>query len=121
MVYRADGMLKDLPISVYNLQKGSETGKYLTVDLGGTKPWIGLVELLGSGQFTFKRILQWFRMNLKLERTRNIQFPLLGTLRKFLEHPENWEAGAAIEAGILLFSFPVQQESLAHGQIPRME
>ena len=33
---RSDGMLKALPTFVYNLPKGSEVGKYLTVQYEGT-------------------------------------------------------------------------------------
>ena len=112
---RADGMLKDLPTFVYNLPKGSETGKYLTVDLGGTNLRIGLVELLGSGQFTFKKDSVMIPDELKAGKGREIFNFIAGYIEKFLEHPEI-EAELPLKLGFT-FSFPVQQESLAHGQI----
>ena len=108
-------MLKDLPTFVYNLPKGSETGKYLTVDLGGTNLRIGFVELLGSGEFTIKKDSVMIPDDLKSGNGREIFSFIAGNIEKFLEHPEI-EAELPLKLGFT-FSFPVQQESLAHGRI----
>lgn len=110
-----DGMLKDLPTFVYNLPEGSETGKYLTVDLGGTNLRIGLVELLGSGEFTIKKDSVAIPEALKCGSGRDIFGFIAENIEKFLEHPEI-EAELPLKLGFT-FSFPVQQDSLAHGRI----
>lgn len=111
----ADGMLKSLPTFVYDLPKGSETGKYLTVDLGGTNLRIGLVELLGSGQFTIKKDSVIIPDNLKCGSGYEIFDFIAQNIENFLEHPEI-EAELPLKLGFT-FSFPVLQESLAHGRI----
>ena len=112
---RTDGMLRDLPTFVYNLPEGSETGKYLTVDLGGTNLRIGLVELLGLGEFTIKKDSVAIPETLKCGSGREIFKFIAENIEKFLEHPEI-EAELPLKLGFT-FSFPVQQESLAHGRI----
>ena len=110
---RSDGMLKALPTFVYNLPKGSETGKYLTVDLGGTNLRIGLVELLGSGKFTIKKDSWIIPDNLKCGSGLAIFDFIAENIESFLNHPEI-EAELPLKLGFT-FSFPVKQESLAHG------
>lgn len=112
---KIDGMLKDLPTFVYNLPDGSEVGKFLTADLGGTNLRIGLVELLGSGEFKIKKDSVMIPEALKCGSGRGIFSFVAENIEKFLEHPEI-EAELPLKLGFT-FSFPVKQESLAHGQI----
>ena len=112
---RTDGMLRALPTFVFNLPKGSELGKYLTVDLGGTNLRIGLVELLGSGQFKIKKDSAVIPDNLKCGSGKAIFDFIAQNIEIFLEHPEI-EAELPLKLGFT-FSFPVEQESLAHGTI----
>lgn len=114
---RSDGMLKVLPTFVYNLPKGSEVGKYLTVDLGGTNLRIGLVELLGSGKFTIKKDSKVIPNELKSGSGFAIFDFIAKNILSFLEHPEI-EAELPLKLGFT-FSFPVSQESLSHGKILR--
>lgn len=112
---RRDGMLKALPTFVYNLPSGMESGKFLTVDLGGTNLRIGLVELFGSGRFTIKKDSVVIPETLKSGSGYGIFNFIAENIEKFLEHPEI-ETELPLKLGFT-FSFPVQQESLAHGRI----
>lgn len=112
---RTDGMLRALPTFVFNLPKGSELGKYLTVDLGGTNLRIGLVELLGSGEFKIKKDSTVIPDSLKCGSGKVIFDFIAQNIETFLEHPEI-EAELPLKLGFT-FSFPVEQESLAHGTI----
>lgn len=112
---RSDAILKALPTFVFNLPKGTEIGKFLTVDLGGTNLRIGLVELLGSGQFTIKKDSKVIPDGLKSGSGKEIFKFIAQNIETFLEHPEI-EAELPLKLGFT-FSFPVQQESLAHGTI----
>lgn len=112
---KTDGILKALPTFVFDLPKGSELGKYLTVDLGGTNLRIGLVELLGSGQFTIKKDSSIIPDSLKCGSGKDIFNFIAEHVETFLEHPEI-EAELPLKLGFT-FSFPVKQESLAHGTI----
>lgn len=110
-----DGMLKALPTFVYDLPKGNEVGKFLTVDLGGTNLRIGLVELLGNGKFVIKKDSSVVPDDLKCGSGREIFEFIACNIEKFLEHPEI-EAELPLKLGFT-FSFPVEQKSLAHGRI----
>lgn len=112
---RSDAILKALPTFVFNLPKGTEIGKFLTVDLGGTNLRIGLVELLGSGQFTIKKDSKVIPDSLKNGSGKEVFNFIAQNIETFLEHPEI-EAELPLKLGFT-FSFPVQQESLAHGTI----
>lgn len=112
---RRDGMLKSLPTFIYALPTGSERGKYLTVDLGGTNLRIGLVELLGSGHFTIKKDSSIIPDSLKCGSGYEIFDFIAENIEKFLEYPDI-EAELPLKLGFT-FSFPIQQESLAHGRI----
>lgn len=112
---KTDGMLRALPTFVFDLPKGSEVGKYLTVDLGGTNLRIGLVELLGSGKFTIKKDSAVIPDSLKSGSGKAIFEFIAKNIEIFLEHPEI-EAELPLKLGFT-FSFPVKQESLAHGTI----
>ena len=110
-----DGMLKALPTFVYDLPKGNEIGKFLTVDLGGTNLRIGLVELLGNGKFSIKKDSSIVPNDLKCGSGRAIFDFIAGNIEKFLEHPEI-EAELPLKLGFT-FSFPIEQNSLSHGKI----
>lgn len=112
---KTDGMLKALPTFVFDLPKGSEVGKFLTVDLGGTNLRIGLVELLGSGQFNIKKDSTVIPDSLKCGSGRAIFDFIAKNIETFLQHPEI-EAELPLKLGFT-FSFPVQQDNLAHGTI----
>lgn len=112
---KSDGMLRALPTFVFDLPKGSEVGKFLTVDLGGTNLRIGLVELLGSGQFTIKKDSAVIPDELKSGSGKAIFEFIAQNIEIFLKHPEI-EAEMPLKLGFT-FSFPIQQESLKHGRI----
>lgn len=110
-----DGMLRALLTFVFDLPKGSEIGKFLTVDLGGTNLRIGLVDLLGSGQFTIKKDSAIIPDELKSGSGKAIFEFIARNIEIFLQHPEI-EAEMPLKLGFT-FSFPIQQESLKHGRI----
>lgn len=113
---RKDAMLKCLPTFVSSLPSGHEQGKYLTVDLGGTNLRVGLVELLGSGQFKIEKHSTILPDELKAgNRGRDIFAFIADQIAAFLARPEI-EAELPLQLGFT-FSFPVNQSSLAHGEI----
>lgn len=111
-----DGMFRALPTFVYSLPKGTEIGKFLTVDLGGTNLRIGLVELLGSGDYSIQK--DSFRLSDELKACGNgkeIFNFIADKIKSFLARPEI-VAELPLQLGFT-FSFPVEQESLEHGRI----
>lgn len=109
-------MLKCLPTFVKHLPSGREVGKFLTVDLGGTNLRVGLVELLGSGRFKISKESRPLPEELKSANNGRKIFSFIAEqIDLFLQKPEI-EAQLPLQLGFT-FSFPVEQESLAHGRI----
>ena len=109
-------MLKCLPTFVKFLPTGSETGKFLTVDLGGTNLRVGLVELLGDGRFKINKDSCPLPLEIKRSGCGLRIFSFIAhQIRMFLQKPEI-EAELPLQLGFT-FSFPVEQETLAHGRI----
>lgn len=107
--------LRALPTFVYRLPKGTEKGKYLTVDLGGTNLRVGLIELLGSGKFAIEKASFIIPETLKTGSGEKIFEFIAENVKEFLARPEV-QAELPLKLGFT-FSFPIEQESLSHGRI----
>lgn len=112
---RPDAMLKMLPTFVFALPTGSEVGKYLTVDLGGTNLRVALVDLLGNHKYSIRKDSWPIPDSLKSGHGTKIFTFIAQKIEEFLAHPEI-EAELPLKLGFT-FSFPIQQESLQHGCI----
>jgi len=110
-----------IPTYVFGWPKGTETGEYLAVDLGGTNLRVCLVKLQGNGKFEITQ--SKYRLT---EEQKHIEgselFDFCGKcLKTFTDTnvpPEVVEKRGSIPLGFT-FSYPCSQEKIDHGVLIR--
>ena len=105
-------MLKCLPSFVESPPKGTETGEYIVIDLGGTNLRVGHCKLLGGHLFEQQHETCLVPDTIKSgSGFKLFDFIAVNVVRYAMKLPErDYDVG-------FTFSFPVEQDGISHGRL----
>lgn len=103
-------VIKALPTYICRQPTGNEMGEFLVVDLGGSNLRVGFATLLGGGKFSLTR--QKWPLEGKFTAGVELFDFIADKIGEFLT--EHDAMGRPYQIGFT-FSYPVHQESIAHG------
>ncbi|KZT50279.1 hypothetical protein CALCODRAFT_444837 [Calocera cornea HHB12733] len=109
-----------IPTFVFGWPRGSETGSYLALDLGGTNLRVCLVTLAGGGKFEITQTKYRLSEEQKQEEGELLFDFCAKCLKTFVDsYLADFDLqGAAIPLGFT-FSYPCEQERIDHGRLIR--
>ncbi|KAI1312999.1 glucokinase [Mortierella claussenii] len=106
-----------VPVFVSGRLNGSETGSYLTLDIGGTYLRVVAVALMGQGQVKMQQKKYTIEEELKMGEAKLLFNYMSDCVSSFMdEYAISVPPGSEIELGFT-FSFPVQQASINSGTL----
>ncbi|CAG8010391.1 unnamed protein product [Penicillium nalgiovense] len=107
------------PTWVMAVPSGDEKGDYLTIDLGGTNLRISRVILKGGGQYELTHTCSGIPEEAKKGNAKDLWLFIVDCFKQFLQTHSISQTELARMPVAFTFSYPVSQNSIAHGVLQR--